>query len=406
MVLGISPIRRPPIAVVPLHRSQCRHERTVTTQLSLPNLQEVTMTLSLTAPVERISLYFKQGCSDKEYHASIESAGTDCVVNFAYGRRGSTLTTGTKTASPVDYATAKKIFDKLIAEKKAKGYTEGEAGTPYQSTPKENRTTGILPQLLNAIEEDQVHKLITDPAWWCQEKLDGKRILIRRSGDRIEGINRSGLIVSLPESIVDAALKLGGMQWILDGEMIGDSYIAFDVLEIACIDLRGETYSRRLKSLLGFVPLDCTSGISSIDTATTITAKRDLCAALKRGKREGIVLKRKDAPYTPGRPASGGTQLKLKFVATASCIVAGLNGGKRSVKLHLIDPDGSPVLVGNVTIPSNHPMPTINSVVEIRYLYAFPGGSLFQPVYLGVRDELPSSACTLIQLKLKNGEEN
>lgn len=360
---------------------------------------------TISAPAEKISLYFKQGSSDKEYHASIEPAGTDYVVNFAYGRRGSTLTTGTKTASPVDYATAKRLFDSLIAEKKAKGYTEGEAGTPYQSTPKENRSTGILPQLLNPIEEDQVHKLITDPAWWCQEKLDGKRILIRRSGDRIEGINRSGLIVSLAQSIVDSALKLGGMQWILDGEMIGENYIAFDVLEIACIDLRGETYSRRLKSLVGFVPLESTSAIGGIDTATTITAKRDLYATLKRGKREGIVFKRKDAPYTPGRPASGGTQLKVKFVASASCIVAGLHGSKRSVKLHLLDADGLPVLVGSVTIPVNHPMPTIGAVVEVRYLYAYPGGSLFQPVYLGERDEIASSACTMLQLKYKSRDE-
>jgi len=47
------------------------------------------------------------------------------IVNFAFGRRGSTLGTGTKTASPVDHDTAKGIYDKLVNEKRAKGYTEG-----------------------------------------------------------------------------------------------------------------------------------------------------------------------------------------------------------------------------------------------------------------------------------------
>jgi bifunctional non-homologous end joining protein LigD len=56
------------------------------------------------------------------------------VVNFAYGRRGSSLQTATKASSPVDLEAATKIFTNLINEKKAKGYTEGEAGTRYQHT--------------------------------------------------------------------------------------------------------------------------------------------------------------------------------------------------------------------------------------------------------------------------------
>ena len=84
----------------------------------------------------------------------LNQSGNLFVVNFAYGRRGSTLTTGTKTSSPVDYDTAQKIYTKLVNEKKAKGYTEGEDGTPYQHTDKQ--PSGILPQLLNAVEETEV----------------------------------------------------------------------------------------------------------------------------------------------------------------------------------------------------------------------------------------------------------
>ena len=51
--------------------------------------------------METITLYFRQGSSDKIYQAAIEPKDGGFTVNFAYGRRGSTLSTGTKTQSPV-----------------------------------------------------------------------------------------------------------------------------------------------------------------------------------------------------------------------------------------------------------------------------------------------------------------
>jgi len=80
------------------------------------------------------TLYYREGSSDKVYQCQIEAAGERFVVNFAYGRRGGTLNTGTKTNVPVDYDSAQRIFDKLVKEKRSKGYTEGKNGTPCWST--------------------------------------------------------------------------------------------------------------------------------------------------------------------------------------------------------------------------------------------------------------------------------
>jgi len=129
-----------------------------------------------TPQTERITLYYREGSSDKVYQASIEPQGEGFVVNFAYGRRGSTMSTGTKTQTPVDYATATRIFTKLVNEKKAKGYTEAENGTPYRHTDQEGRVSGLLPQLLNPIDEEDVQVLLKDNAWGMQEKLDGRRV--------------------------------------------------------------------------------------------------------------------------------------------------------------------------------------------------------------------------------------
>jgi len=355
---------------------------------------------TLSAQAERASLYFHEGSSDKEYHAQIEPSGDCFVVNFSYGRRGSTLTTGTKTATPVDYAAAKRIFDKLVREKMAKGYTPGEAGTPYQDTPKAERATGVVPQLLNPITEEQGERLLADPAWLCQEKLDGCRVLIKRVGEDIIGINRRGLVIPLPQAVVGCALSIGPQQWIMDGECIGDVFHAFDLLERACTDLRSRPYKKRPTLLYSMSLAGPDLPIRFIRTATKTAEKKAMFAELKRQNREGVVFKKIDSPYTPGRPASGGDQVKHKFYSTASCIVAGNNGGRRSVRLELISGDQR-VGVGNVTIPPNQDIPAAGQIAEVRYLYAFGGGCLYQPVFLGVRDDIDADACTTQQLKLK-----
>jgi bifunctional non-homologous end joining protein LigD len=346
-----------------------------------------------------ITLYFREGSSDKVYQASVQAQGAGFVVNFAFGRRGTTLQTSTKTAKPVDYQAAVKTYDKLVREKMAKGYTPGEDGTPYQGTEREDAATGIFPQLLNPIDQDQAEKLIADNDWWMQEKFDGKRILIRKDGNQVTGINRKGLAVALPQPISDQALALSG-QWLLDGEAIGDVYVAFDLLEKANTDLRKAPYIDRLTKLSRMLESSGKDPIRLVQTACTAAAKRELLAQFRRENREGVVFKRSTAPYASGRPASGGDQLKLKFTATASCIVAKVNGTKRSVALVLLE-GGKRIAVGNVTIPPSQPIPTASSVVEVRYLYAYPGGSLFQPVCLGQRDDIEPAACTLGQLKYK-----
>jgi bifunctional non-homologous end joining protein LigD len=45
-------------------------------------------------------------------------------------------------------------------------------------------------------------------------------------------------------------------------------------------------------------------------------------------------------------------------------------------------------------------------VVEIKYLYAYKGGSLYQPIYQGKRDDIEPAYCTTEQLKFKGEEES
>jgi bifunctional non-homologous end joining protein LigD len=112
------------------------------------------------------------------------------------------------------------------------------------------------------------------------------------------------------------------------------------------------------------------------------------------------VFKRLDAPYTPGRPNTGGNQLKHKFYTTCSAVVSKIND-RRSVELRLLNGQGFHP-VGNVTIPANHAVPEVGAVVEVRFLYAFKeSNALYQPVYLGPRKDVEAHECVLSQLKYK-----
>ena len=346
--------------------------------------------ISQPGPLERISLYYRDGSSDKVYHAQIEEQAGQYVVNCQYGRRGSTLQTGTKTAVPVDRAKALKIFEKLIQEKKAKGYTPGDDGTPFAGTEQSGRISGLVPQLLNPIDEERLQALLDDPSYMMQEKKDGVRLMVRFVRGEVIGSNRKGLIVPISVAI-EAGVKelVGGGQAVLDGEAIGDVYYIFDLLEIDDVDLRScgvEERWFRLQALFG--PRE--GGlIRLVAVSRKPWHKQQTFAYLKAARAEGVVFKKYNAPYVPGRPNSGGDQLKFKFKASATVRVIGQNTGKRSVMISMLQDSaiGNPALVGvgSVTVPASYDIPEPGNCVEVEYLYAYPGGALFQPVYKGRR---------------------
>ena len=145
--------------------------------------------------MESANLYFKEGSSDKVYHATIEKEGGGYVVNFAYGRRGGALNTGSKTSSPVTLEKAKSIFDKLVGEKTAKGYRHVEGASDgsipvakdLPDTPTESQCV-----LLGPIDEEEAMSLIKNDDWAAQPKLDGVRFMLRKRKAEVTALNRKG----------------------------------------------------------------------------------------------------------------------------------------------------------------------------------------------------------------------
>jgi bifunctional non-homologous end joining protein LigD len=343
------------------------------------------------------SLYFKEGSSDKVYFATVEPKGDKFVVNFQYGRRGGSMTTGSKTSSPVGMDEAVKVWTKLVDSKLAKGYrhmtSDGPGVIPQADLP--DTPTEIQCVLLNPVEEDEFERLLDDPNWAAQPKFDGVRFMLGRKDGKVYALNRKGKSVSVPTNIAVAALTVDtDGDFLIDGELVGELLYAFDVLELEgkCrrelpVETRHALLSEFSHKSICVAPL--AQGIY----------KRYLYEALKKEGGEGVVFKKLGAKYNVGRPASGGNYLKFKFYSTASCVVSKANQ-KRSVSLKM----GCGTEVGNVTIPANHDVPKAGEVVEVRYLYAYKGGSLYQPTYLGVRDDVDPDHVD--SLKFKNeGEE-
>jgi len=343
---------------------------------------------------EQITLYFNQGKSDKVYKASLEKIEKHYVVNFAYGRRGTTLKTGTKTQTPLDYEKAKKIYDKLVNDKSVKGYIPTENTVNYMNDSDGNQT-GIHCQLLNPITSEEADRLINDPSWYAQEKKDGKRMLIKKEGKIITAINRKGFSTGAPESIIKDALSIT-QNFIIDGEAVGETLFVFDILSYNSEALNEKTYQERLQVLKS---IPSKEAIVSVITAKTKQEKQELYNKLINENSEGIVFKNKEAVFHPGRPNIGGSQLKLKFYDTASVIVSKIND-KRSVGISVFE-NGIIKDIGNVTISSNKDIPNINDIIELKYLYAYKNGSLYQPVFLNHRTDISAKECTTDQLKYK-----
>jgi bifunctional non-homologous end joining protein LigD len=356
--------------------------------------------------VAETNLRYQGGGSDKVYNAWItEDPEDEFKVYFSYGRTGTSLNHGTKTASPVDNAVALKIYNKLVKSKLAKGYKDvgGGSGSRTFTKPEAvvipeaiNEEFGQLPQLLNVVKEENLQVLFDNPDWVMMPKHDGKRRMFEKKESEVAAGNRKGLQVAIDKALMDAVKKFPMEHVVLDGEDMGSEFICFDMI------IHGVPFSARLEIMkIAFKEISRMRKIQMTDVYYTREEKMKAFEKLKADGQEGVVFRKLSSIYEVGRPASGGNALKFKFVETASFLVTGINEGKSSVSIGVFNDSFELTEVGNATVYPNLDMPKEGDIVEVEYLYAFKGGSVYQPVLLGTRDDLTPADCTMKQLKFK-----
>lgn len=373
--------------------------------------------------MKEVKLFFQEGNSDKVYYARVVPAGAavyDVVVQW--GRRGSTLSQG-KKAVKVSLEKAQATLDRLVREKLNKGY-EAMSGTvkPAEVAPpmgegSGSKATGVrkrvgrVAQLLNPVEGHEVERLLSDERVVAQQKLDGNRVLCHLVDGEVLPTNRAGQKTSVSAHVLEGLAHLPSGT-VVDGEVVrhdeGEVYWLFDVLEFAGEDVTGASYEERFTRLTDELEPGLVEPVRVLETAQTSAQKRALYERLQQRGAEGIVFKRKDAQYTPGRPASGGTQLKCKFVSAADVVLvenAG-NAYRMQVYENRRARDVGKVFSGT----TNELRAQLDAalargqrpVAEVRYLYATDDFNLFQPVFVRVRDDKAEHDCDFAQLKGTN----
>ncbi|WP_171019827.1 RNA ligase family protein [Hydrogenophaga sp. 2FB] len=349
-----------------------------------------------------IFLFMTEGSSDKEYHVHLRTQGDGWVVQAANGPRGRVGKTSLRTHSPVDYAAACDVYDSLVKAKKKKGYTEAESGIRFTNYEGTAAPSGHVQQLPTPVDRAGAGRMIFDDRFGMQEKANGERCSIEVRNGVARGINKLGLYRNLPENIAE---EMGGFQnAFFDGEIVGNTYYAFDLLDYVGDDLRGKPFAERYEALandalesLFMVPHSC---VKLLQCSFTTVAKSEKLKSIEETNAEGVVFKDVTAPYAGGRSDN---VFKFKLIESATCIVTGINTG-RSVGIGLLNASLELLPVGNVTILANFSMPAVGDLAEVQYLYFNPGGAFEQPVYLGPRSDIATNECLITQVsRLKPG---
>ncbi len=324
-----------------------------------------------------ITLYCRENGSDKLYKTDVTPEGSGFSVRCWWGPRTGTLQVGTKTKSPVSRDEAFKIWEKLVREKKAKGYHEGEDAPAYTESDGTTKDTGLRPMLLTPASLEDAERFLEDRDWCAQEKLNGKRIMIRARKGQVVAANRRGLECAIP---LEVAAALERFNVVVDGEMIGSTYVPFDLLEADGKDYRKEGYGLRYHVLLNVLG---DTKVKPIHAVARPERKRELLKALQERNAEGIVFKKLEGVgYLPGKVENlaQAHAVKVKFWRSGEFVVLQWNGNRQSVSLGVHDAEGKVVPVGNVTVAPKHLWEVdVNRVVQVRYLYATSGDQLYQP---------------------------
>jgi len=183
-------------------------------------------------------------------------------------------------------------------------------------------------------------------AWLHEIKLDGYRILARLARGKVMLWSRNGndWTARMPQ-IERAVAALGAKSALLDGEVVALredgvsdfqrlqnvlgsadadlTYFVFDLLELDGRDLRGEPLEARKKELARLLSKDSRVRLSE----HVVGDGPEFFANACRMGLEGIVSKRRDAPYRSGR---GRDWLKVKCIQRQELVVVGWTDPKSS----------------------------------------------------------------------------
>jgi bifunctional non-homologous end joining protein LigD len=190
------------------------------------------------------------------------------------------------------------------------------------------------------------------PAWAAEFKWDGVRAVAYLAAGRLRLLSRSGrdMTGAYPE-LADLADQAGAREMVLDGEIavfaegrpsfaalqrrmhvtapssrllaaVPATYLIFDIMDLGSESLISEPYARR-RDILEAQRL--TGGQIHVPPSFPGGGKAVLAVSIRDGL-EGVVVKRLDSPYRPGRRSPD--WLKIKNRRLLDVVVGGISPGR------------------------------------------------------------------------------
>jgi bifunctional non-homologous end joining protein LigD len=211
----------------------------------------------------------------------------------------------------------------------------------------------VMPDRLEPMHAELAGAPFNKPDWMWEPKLDGYRVLAFLRDPKVSLRSRRGLELAATFPGVAAAIAEQGVNMILDGEIVAFDengkpsfnalqnrfqlktgrdiaaaekstpvvFYAFDLLHFAGVDLRGAPYADRRRYLAQcLLPSALVQLVHAADDGVELYA-----AALKSGF-EGVIGKRKQSKYEPGKRSA--SWIKVKSTSSAEFVVGGYTKGK------------------------------------------------------------------------------
>lgn len=358
--------------------------------------------------VEEVFLRYQDTRSNKGFVSRLTDNQDGTWSHFtAWGAVGRTFQQ--KDTPGLAEAKARAAHHKKVQEKMT-------GDTPYQPCEPEvlgftaSAGQSVAPQAVAAVQQERIwgamlytalgrtdaERVIASPEYFAQQKADGNRMRFYALEDGvIRACNRKGQALPVPQVLE----RLGRTcferlrAFDFDGESLGnDRYVIFDELQMG-LQVPAWHRVQYLHTLTHALP----PGIEIVPTALTPDEKQTLLARAIAEGWEGLVLKRRDAPYHAGRSSQ---DYKYKLWCTANVLLTEVNAGPKSTygsaAMAVLTQDAYRIPIGNVASGfKNGELHAVaermgrgeHVIAEIRYLY-FAEQALYQPCFRRIRTDL------------------
>lgn len=280
----------------------------------------------------------------------------------------------------------------------------------------------MMPMLARPAEPYQMTPVCQTADWLMQPKIDGhRRIITCDSTGHVTGTNRKGAKAIVPTPIKKA---LAGTHVTLDGELLGNTFVAFDILSLSGQDVTTQPLLVRIELLTRLLgALDLEPAVRLCPTAITVDEKIAMVDRVTAGNGEGWMAKAVQSTYRPDITGPRNRDwLKIKRVKSIDVVVEWIGNTKKNMGLTMYDPDGNLVQgrrdgegggVAECTrLAGDGGLVEEGDVVEVQFLYAteptdeYPWGRLYQPTKPRRRTDKDPEECLVTELAAYRTNKN